>query len=394
MELSELKIRRDFMNWFCFHFHHINDMSYNLSLEDIIDLFDYVYQERRKCENTLGQNQIKEILDITGFQQDPKQTKYSLGLKYEAFVERSDEYVSKFLEFNFSNKDKMHMRRIRNLNQTTKIVKDIDSTLGTDEATHLLQFYHTWCVDTRKNFKEIPTTWSKAIVGRVNEAYRLFCEINECAPLSTCQLRKFLIAQGHTHCSGSYACGLSGQSYFYNLYIPGTGYFFKKFNGFTADAELEFASLHNQIVLRINDKFYTGDGKETLMQHTMLKNSLNEKLKQIVPVMFKDPSAIINENGNASVTEVTNDADTDESMPKQIEDVFEFTEYTECTEFTEDQLEGPTGLGEFTDTENSLLEEDKTVVEVEDETLQMLSKLGFTADKVEEISGKKMKSVK
>lgn len=397
MTFLELKARRDFINWFCSHFHYISSGKYNVSLDQITELFQFVYEERRKIDCPLGRNHIHEILYASGWMNAKDQALLSLGLKYDVFVERSDKYIAKFLELDFEHKEKAELRRIRNLNNATNTVKNADHHLTTDTASQLLQFYTTWCADTREVFTEIPTTWKRAIVGRLQRVYKVFCEINEYKPVEPRVLRKFITSKGHNHYTGSYACGMSGQSYFNNLYIPGTGYFHKPCDGLTADGEIEFAAVHNQLVLRIGSSYYTSDGDEVIISGGDLKKHLSERLKRIVPVCadqtFIEEEVVALSNASEA-SEVINES---EGIYYEAEE-FEFDAEGETNDDNDNIMSDMVDISDNTSNKSGELENSEDSeelveeVDVDPETIEMLERLGFTSDKVAEISGKKIKA--
>ncbi len=407
MKELEAKSRRDFIEWFCRHFHYAPDRPYNIKVADLLDLFYHFYKIHRKHLPELYTNDITQILEVNAYLIGDNQSMLPLTLKVEAFMERSEEYIEKFLEMDFDPRDKAKIRRVRNLNAITKTLQDADYETTPDQAKQLLQFYHLWCADTRNVFTEIPTAWKKAIVGRIQKVYEAFCKVNHYRPVAYKALKNFLISKGHSHCAGSYACGLSGQSYFNNLYIPGTGYFERK-GGWHGSAELEFTMLYNQLVIKIGREYYLSDGELVIPNEQAMKIAFNKRIEMLdVPGLSNNSSAISKEGGddiisleedNGYLTDYPVEAlqvgnDLVESARKSKEGSHSSDSSTDSfvDNFSSaDLADSQTDLD--SDSEDQLEELTESEIEIEAETAEILSRLGISNDEVKKISGKTIKT--
>lgn len=395
--------RRMFINWICRHFHHKKyNKSEHIMLNEILDVYKYMYP-RTQWEIA---DMMDVLYDIGYLWEDMKSL--NLSIKVESLTDLSKDCLIQFMHI--AKQDvKPAIRKLMGIAQFQKEVADagVAQQVAMTMDDHLFVFYNMWCIDTRRpEWAHIPPAFKKAIKGDVFRAYKAFCIRNGFTSIENKVLRLFLKRKGHTESSG-YACGRSGQSFFHWLYVPGSGGF-KADGGFYPEEELSMATRYNQLLIRVGRNYYNNTGAELVdISDEHLTSIAAERIEQIklnVPGVCSQIKEIEDSVALSNVSEAEQEVSTGI--------YYDAEEFDIAEEDTEDQLEGPIGLGEFTDTDNARIEEsfnseelceqikekmkkvDSEVeeVDVDPETIAMLEKLGFSSDKVAEISGKSIKT--
>lgn len=215
------KERRTFITWLVRTFkRNTAKADYGISPDKLLEL----YKVMRKTE--LTEEDIVELVYMIGWTEDKDQDLY-----IEPIISVIEDFEKEtLLAFSLINWDPITKHTIWNLYKRAERREELGSSglyqaekqiLSADDSLDI--FYNTWCVDLREvDFvTEIDTSYRKAIVSRIKEAYAAFCRVNVVRELPWSIVRRYLTVLKKHNVGVGYACGKSGQSYLYWLYVPG-----------------------------------------------------------------------------------------------------------------------------------------------------------------------------